>query len=369
MEGINRNNYESFFLDYLERNLSAERRMDLMVFLRKNPDLKQELRDYKHIQLIQEKTEFPDRASLKKQLVVQDDPEYSLFDELCIDRLEGALSPDQARAFDQFLEEASPKKRRIYALYQKTYFKPNPSIRFTSGDQLKKGTLLNLQSGYLYRALALAATLLLLAAVHFLVAEKAPIPYPDKLSKQSYNIIYQYNKIDNVFKDDWMDNKNINDIKYLSIDYKIMSNKINIEERIDKQLQNKKIYRDSSFKRLQASRGIKISEEPLYADAVVTTFHPYDSGPAGKEIAKQKTDINPSERINRFLTHRIEQPIKLTLSGQQFNLWEIADLGFEGISKLTGKEIFLKRHYNQDGDLERLAFQTESFKIATRLNK
>lgn len=369
MEGINRNNYESFFLDYLDGNLSAARRMDLMVFLRKNPDLKQELKDYKHIQLIQEQTEFPGKASLKKQLVVRDDPEYTLFDELCIDRLEGSLSPDQVKAFDQFLEEASPKKRKIYALYLETCLKPNPSIRFTSRDQLKKGSLFNLQGGYLYRALALAATLLLLAVVHFLVPDNAHIPYPDKLSDQLSIIEYQMDKLDDVFIDDWMDHKNMKDINYLPIDYQVVSNQINIEEKVTKQLQNKVIYRKSSFEKLQAIRGIQFSEEPLYADAVVTTFHPYHMNPEGGEISRQEMDIDPSDRIGRFVTHRIENPIKHTLSGQKFNLWEIAGLGVEGISKLTGKDIFLKRHYNQNGDLERLAFQTESFQIATRLNK
>ena len=40
---INRNNYEAFFIDYLEGNLDEKMVDDFIEFLQQNPDLKEEL--------------------------------------------------------------------------------------------------------------------------------------------------------------------------------------------------------------------------------------------------------------------------------------------------------------------------------------
>ena len=40
---INRNNYEVFFMDYLDGNLDESVVNDFIEFLQKNPDLKEEL--------------------------------------------------------------------------------------------------------------------------------------------------------------------------------------------------------------------------------------------------------------------------------------------------------------------------------------
>jgi hypothetical protein len=56
MEKITRHNYESFFLDYLEGELSDELKMELEVFLAENPDLAAELEDFESVSLKPEAT-------------------------------------------------------------------------------------------------------------------------------------------------------------------------------------------------------------------------------------------------------------------------------------------------------------------------
>ena len=65
---INRNNYESFFLDYLEGNLSKADVAMVEKFISLNPDLKEELRNFEIIDLNPDKEEFTGKKELKKSL-------------------------------------------------------------------------------------------------------------------------------------------------------------------------------------------------------------------------------------------------------------------------------------------------------------
>jgi hypothetical protein len=56
MEKITRHNYESFFLDYLEGELSDELKKELEVFLAQNPDLAEELEEFESVSLKPEAT-------------------------------------------------------------------------------------------------------------------------------------------------------------------------------------------------------------------------------------------------------------------------------------------------------------------------
>jgi len=53
---INRNNYEAYFLDYRENNLSPEQVAELMIFLEQNPDLKASFEAYENIELATDKS-------------------------------------------------------------------------------------------------------------------------------------------------------------------------------------------------------------------------------------------------------------------------------------------------------------------------
>ena len=67
MKKINKHNYEAFFLDYYEKNLSTEEVAELMLFLENHPNLKEEFEDYEEIILEPDTTViFENKNSLKK---------------------------------------------------------------------------------------------------------------------------------------------------------------------------------------------------------------------------------------------------------------------------------------------------------------
>ncbi len=100
---INRENYEIFFMDYLDGQLSPEQLEALHLFLDNNPDLKAELEEMSGFKLKPINTSFPDKASLKK---TPDLPEINLsnIDTFLLHELEGNLSDEQLKQLNSFLQ-------------------------------------------------------------------------------------------------------------------------------------------------------------------------------------------------------------------------------------------------------------------------
>ena len=66
---INRNNYEIFFLDYHEGNLSAQQQAKLFIFLEQHPDLKNEFESFDLVKLPSINIFFEEKNSLKRELI------------------------------------------------------------------------------------------------------------------------------------------------------------------------------------------------------------------------------------------------------------------------------------------------------------
>jgi len=118
---ISRNNYETFFLDYIEGNLRADLHEELQLFLQNNLDLAAELEE---MQLFQEQHDFTigneafsfdDKNSLKKNEIT---PQEDLIDELLAKELEGDLNKGEKSLLDKLALGSSlvDKWRAVYAL-------------------------------------------------------------------------------------------------------------------------------------------------------------------------------------------------------------------------------------------------------------
>jgi hypothetical protein len=155
---ITRDNYESFFLDYLEGNLEENMIDQFLDFLELNPDLKEELNLFDNIPLPKEAVEFPGKKTLYRY-----SPNVS-FDRKAVAYLEGDLNEQERRSFEASLARDARLKQE-YALYEKTRIAPDPTIRFEHKEKLyrKSGTILLIN--WVGRA---AALLILLFGVYSL---------------------------------------------------------------------------------------------------------------------------------------------------------------------------------------------------------
>ncbi|UKN00476.1 hypothetical protein K6119_12115 [Paracrocinitomix mangrovi] len=131
MERINLNNYEAFFLDYLEGNLNAQQEFELMDFIQKHPELKEEL----DIDLSDLQLKSDDEISMSKSALLMDISDDEI-EEKMIAAIEGQLDQTELKKLDQTV--ASKGLDLDYLYYQNTKLVPNLNEVFDNKDQLKK---------------------------------------------------------------------------------------------------------------------------------------------------------------------------------------------------------------------------------------
>ena len=153
---INRHNYEAFFLDHLEGQLSRGQEKELQEFLAANPDLAAELDDFETVHIEKEKIVFSGKTGIKK-----DENELTPVTQL-IALMEGDLSVKEAAELKKKIESDKYLKAQS-ELLQKTKLVPDLSIRFADKNKLKhSGRVV-----YMWRYAAVAAVLIIGLTIAF----------------------------------------------------------------------------------------------------------------------------------------------------------------------------------------------------------
>jgi len=352
MTKITRHNYEAYFIDYMEGTLSPSQKDKFIAFLESNPDLKEELQSWEEVKINPDKTiQFSEKNTLKKAHSIF--PEEPPFEELCIAKAEGDLTENEASFFDQQIKE-EPEKAKLYNLYNKIKLSPDESIIFTEKEKLKvqKSKFIKLNSINYQDIMAVAASIVLIVGLFFGTYTDSSIDN------------YKYTNLDN-FKNNTTlfasISKTKNNGKYtaknnISIKPTTTINK-NLLPIAKVKLKNNFVSSDNSISKIQPTYFSELrsaSENEYTTDMHIKTSQ-------NKLVADKMSKSNEGTIINSMDYYAdTEQPNRFLL--------DIADLGFKSISKLTGKEIELKRRYSESGKLKRLAFKTESFSISTKIN-
>ncbi len=128
---ITRDNYEVYFLDYLEGNLDEELVNDFIEFLQANPDLKEELQQAGLISIKPEDVKFENKDILFKEEFDQ----VEKFNDTAIALLEGDLKEPEKKRFVSFLQK-NPAKQKEAELFEKTIQTPDHNIIFYKKDRL-----------------------------------------------------------------------------------------------------------------------------------------------------------------------------------------------------------------------------------------
>lgn len=157
---IDLTNYESWFLDYYEGTLSAEKVAELFLFLEQHINLKNEFERFELITLdeVNSVEIFENKIDLKKNNV----PSFTTIDEWLIMELEGDLNLQQRIALLNFLS-VHPQYSVARNLYQQTKMKADLSIQFDNKSVLLKRVIGQVPSARIWYAVA-ASILLLIGA-------------------------------------------------------------------------------------------------------------------------------------------------------------------------------------------------------------
>ncbi|MDD4109095.1 MAG: hypothetical protein PHH93_10290 [Prolixibacteraceae bacterium] len=120
---ITRDNYELYFLDYLDHNLDEHLINDLFEFLRENPDLEDELEIITTHTLEPENILFRGKSKLYKDKYDQE----SVFNNAAIARLEGDETGEDKTGFEKYLAN-HPEKQKDIVLFENTKLKHDISV-------------------------------------------------------------------------------------------------------------------------------------------------------------------------------------------------------------------------------------------------
>jgi hypothetical protein len=150
---ITRDNYESWFLDYLEGNLRPEEMEMVRLFKVEYPDLDDELEGFPPYLKADSGLVYPGKQLLKKE--VYDDPVH--FEQSAIAAMESDMSEAELGQFRNWVGK-NPDREKFVKEFEQCRLVPDKKITFPGKDRLKKKTIW--MSGWI-RAAAVAAIALL----------------------------------------------------------------------------------------------------------------------------------------------------------------------------------------------------------------
>ncbi|MFI5220055.1 MAG: hypothetical protein ACHQNT_11275 [Bacteroidia bacterium] len=160
---INKSNYEIYFLDFYEGNLSAEMQAELFLFLEQHPELKSEFKNFDLVKLPESDIRFPDKSILKKEIVTEENIQQYL-----VAKLEGDLNKEELHELNKFLF-SHPQFKKDEKLFELTRLSPDKNIVFENKSLLKKAIpIAESKKRVYYISVAVAACIVLLIGFYFL---------------------------------------------------------------------------------------------------------------------------------------------------------------------------------------------------------
>ncbi len=164
---INRLNYESFVIDYLDGGLNAIETACFIAFLENNPDIKEEIAELNEVVIVSDDSAFTKKASLKKkQIISVDGIDEENYEEFFIAHNEGDLNVTQEAALEDFLDKNGGLNDE-FELHGKLKIQP-PRVIFSDKDSLKHKSYV----GVAWYSSAAAAILLFMASWFFMVNQE-----------------------------------------------------------------------------------------------------------------------------------------------------------------------------------------------------
>ena len=357
---IDRSNYEIWFIDWLDGNLTDTETKQLLHFLEDNPDLREEFDGLTTIRLNPPEKSFHDKRKLKKTT--------SDFSEAQLDLLSAAyfekdLTPDQAEELKQSIEH-DPGKKKSFELVQKMRLVP-PPIVYKYKKRLTRRTVIRDVFRLTLIGLSTAAVIALAVITYFSkhkglpgrsenttliiradsIIRKPGIVIASNGLKTEKKVILFKNQTENSHH--LQQNADslpiaihipvkIDSLEKSSGTYAIFDNKIPVSKEID--LKELKISQN-----LIALNIVLVPEE---SDTVRSRF--------GKLIAKTFREKLLKEKKPK------DSPLKV---------YEIAEAGVSGLNKLLGWQMALKEKNDENGDVKSVYFSSKLLKFNTQIKK
>jgi hypothetical protein len=352
-----RSNYEIWFTDWLDGNLSKEQAEELKVFLEENPDLKEELNGLELVSLNPPDIIFSGKAGLGRSPESLSDIE---FEHLCIAGLENDLTPGQKAELIEIIGR-NEARRRSFEIVQKLRLKPMAGS-FTRKSIVKKLTIGQKILRLSAIGISAAAIVSLVIGIYLFTSEDT-IQEPPQIAQ---NLTPDTLLIDSgqiVIKGSGNGRRIFKPAIIRSIP-EIRTSEVNIL--IEKRENH--ISADSviEFQRPEALAMIMV---PIPENLLTCNMN------EANEILTYKPAYIPPLIDNRsnvqlFLARVFHEKIMKDNSGTRpVESFEIAQAGIKGLNKLFGWEIALHKTTDVNGDIRSYNFSSKLIKVNAPVKK
>lgn len=374
---INRQNFETYFIDYLDGRLDPGQVTELLSFLEENPDLERELKEFENIQIKPREILFPGKESLKK--TISDIPviNESNFEEYCIAKIEGDLRAKDEVILERYLADF-PGKRKDFELFSKTKLQPDP-IFFKDKALLKKpyaGLRVGRRTMWSYSSAAASIVILLILFIGTdwkLFQKKNQLALSEIESSNQNTELVQKNivppeneKITEPGIEELVSSKEKPVISMESGEKKLFPNTVSdyrqVENIITETSPRRDLIIEKTLERLEPKGIFQVKQPVLLADLCFSS-----------EIKGEQPDNSGFLTIRQFAIREFKSKILLEeenkIHPDRFSVWDIADAGVKGVNKLAGWNMKLDKINDEKGNITALAFNSGILAFNTSLKK
>ncbi|PWT77237.1 MAG: hypothetical protein C5B59_04495 [Bacteroidetes bacterium] len=175
---INRNNYEEFFLLYVDNELSATERKSVESFVRENPDLAEEFMILNQSKLIPEdELKFEKKQFLLKKTTVESLINTSNCEEYFLSYADGELNEEDRMAVELFASQ-NPLYQKELNLLLKARLIPEEQVIFEHKDKLYRKERDKKSLIYRMSGIAAAASILFLIGLFIFLSKPNTVNNP-----------------------------------------------------------------------------------------------------------------------------------------------------------------------------------------------
>jgi hypothetical protein len=357
-----RSNYEIWFTDFLDGNLSEKQVEELNVFLKANPDLNEELNGLTPLILDPPDFVFAGKKDLGK---LPENLSEEQFDYLCIANLENDLMPGHKAEMNEIMGR-DESKRKSFERIQKLKLKPFPAS-FKAKSSVKKLTINQKLFRLSVISLSTAATIAIIVSIFLISPEfakretihTAQIITPDTFLIESGRAVLIRTPELKTSR-----NNGTGPVIRKSVSEMLIS-EVNISQAVQTGQQE-----PDSVPVFRKPEALSISRVEI-PGSTFTAFIP------GADIIRDYDPgyvpplIDYRSNVQIFLARIFHEKImKDTDSGTRpVQSYEIAQAGITGLNKLFGWELALHKNTDENGDIRSYNFNSRLLKFNAPVKK
>lgn len=347
---IDRSNYESYFVDYIDGKLPADLVDEFLDFLENNPDLAAELKAIGDIRLEAEPVVF----TSKEQLLKSEPDTNDRFAYRAVAFLEGDFSAEKSLQFEAEVEDDSEKLKSLHLL-KKMHLQADLSIEFPDKEKLirKKRTPI-----YLWATRA-AALLLLFFSVWALVPRKQVKTPINQVAEQQIDQSQKSEKIE-LPKEAATEN---------TVENQLAQTLPATEEKTEQQISPKKtVAIQPQLEREPQSTGLVATRDQVPDKMQPLTAHLDMNSVTISAIhmpGKNHFPVKQTLSVDEFLAYKLIDAPK----GESFTFNNLANAGLKAAQNISNDRLEVER--NDKGKVEEIKFESRliAFSIPFKKNR